>query len=131
MPNVIVEIGGREFEVACQPGEEHYLKSAAGILNVEASAISAQMGRVPEQRMLLMAGLMLADKSAGVDEQLRYKDEQIAKLEQEVKDLKMRPTPEPERVEVPVIPDDLMENMAELAARAESLAMEAEEKAGA
>lgn len=131
MPNVVIEIGGREFEVACQPGEEHYLRSAAALLNVEATAISSQMGRVPEQRMLLMAGLMLADKSAGVEEQLRYKDEQIARLEQELNELKLRPAPAPERIEVPVIPEDLMENMAELAARAESLAMEAEEKASA
>ena len=28
MPEVTIEIGGRQFEVACQDGEEHYLRSA-------------------------------------------------------------------------------------------------------
>ena len=33
MPEVKVAIGGREFGVACQEGEEHYLHSAAAMLD--------------------------------------------------------------------------------------------------
>jgi len=62
MPEIKVSIGGREFEVACQPGEEHFLKSAAQLLDNEATVLSSQIGRLPEARMLLMSGLMLADK---------------------------------------------------------------------
>ena len=62
MPEVKIEIGGRRFEVACQPGEEDYLISAATALNEEASNIGQQLGRLSESRMLLMAGLMLADQ---------------------------------------------------------------------
>ena len=57
MPEVNVVIGGRDFSVACQEGEEHYLKSAAGMLDAEASALAAQIGRLPEARMLLMSEL--------------------------------------------------------------------------
>ncbi len=60
MPEVEIEIGGRTFEVACQDGEEHYLHAAAKMLDEEASVLSAQIGRIPETRMLLMARLMLA-----------------------------------------------------------------------
>lgn len=70
MPNVSIAIGGREFEVACQEGEEHFLQSAAKMLDAEASVLVGQIGRMPESRMLLMAGLMLADKTAGVQDQL-------------------------------------------------------------
>ena len=63
MPEVEVEIGGRRFTVACQPGEEDYLITAASVLDTEASAIGEQIGRLSESRMLLMAGLMLADKT--------------------------------------------------------------------
>ncbi len=126
MPNVNVTIGGREFEVACQDGEEHYLKSAAGLLDAEAAVVNAQIGHVPEGRMLLMAGLMLADKAAGAEEQLRLKDEQIAKLDEDAAALNARPVPEPR--EVPVIPAELTDNMAELAARAEALADVIDEK---
>jgi cell division protein ZapA len=71
MPNVTIGIGGREFEVACQEGEEHFLHSAAKMLDTEAAVLVDQIGRMPEARMLLMAGLMLADKTAGVQDQLQ------------------------------------------------------------
>ncbi len=129
MPNVTITIGGRDFEVACQEGEEHYLKSAAGLLDAEAQVLAAQIGRLPEPRMLLMAGLMLADKVAGTDEQLRYRDEQIANLENEIRTLRSQPAPEARTVEVPVIPEEVSRTMAELAARAEALADQIEENA--
>jgi len=129
MPEVTITIGGRDFEVACQEGEEHYLKSAAAMLDAEASVLNAQIGRMPESRMLLMAGLMLADKTAGLEEQLRYKEEQTTNLESLMARMKDQPAPQPERVEVPVMPQGVRESMAELAARAEALAAAVEEKA--
>ncbi|WP_137701903.1 cell division protein ZapA [Marimonas lutisalis] len=131
MPEVEIMIGGRSFEVACQDGEEHYLHSAAKMLDDEASVLTEQIGRLPESRMLLMAGLMLADKTAGVEDKLKVLEGQMAELQAELDRLKNAPAPEPERVEVAVVPETVTETMAELAARAEALAAEIEEKAGA
>lgn len=128
MPEVKISIGGREYEVACQTGEEHYLKSAASFLDAEASVLANQIGRMPESRMLLMSGLMLADKTAGLEEQLRVLDEKLATQEALIEELRNQPKPEPERIEVPVIPPALTDSMAEMAARAESLAASVEEK---
>ncbi len=129
---VEVKIGGRSFEVACQEGEQPFLLSAAALLDTEAQVLVEQIGRIPEARMLLMAGLMLADKTAGLEERLREADAQIRVLEGEVSALQARPAPKPEKVEVPVIPDDVTDAMAELAARAEAIAETVEEtlKAG-
>ena len=77
MPEVEIEIGGRTFEVACQEGEEHYLKAAAKMLDEEASVLTAQIGRIPEARMLLMAGLMLADKTAALEDEIKTLQEKI------------------------------------------------------
>ena len=129
MPNVEIEIGGRSFEVACQEGEEHYLFSAAKMLDTEAGSLVEQIGRLPEARMLLMAGLMLADKTAGVEDKLREAEEKLAAQEARLADLETRPPAEPERVEVPVVPDSVTRTLAELAARAEALADAAEERA--
>ena len=74
MPEVEIEIGGRRFEVACQPGEEDYLISAATALDKEASSIGDQLGRLSESRMLLMAGLMLADQAGNLKEKLAKSD---------------------------------------------------------
>ncbi len=121
MPEVDIQIGGRTFEVSCQEGEESYLQSAAGMLNEEAQVLSDQIGRMPEGRMLLMAGLMLADRTAA-------SEDRIKELEAELETYRSRPEPEPQRVEVPVIPESVTETLAELAARAESLAATVEEQ---
>ncbi|WP_306005474.1 cell division protein ZapA [Aquicoccus porphyridii] len=131
MPEVEIMIGGRAFEVACQEGEEHYLRAAAAMLDAEASVLTEQIGRLPEARMLLMAGLMLADKTAGVEDKLKVMQGQVQELEAELGRLRNTPAPEPERVEVPMVPESVTETMAELAARAEALAAEVEEKLGA
>ena len=128
MPEVTIQIGGRPFNVACQEGEEHFLHSAAGLLDNEAKSLMDQIGRLPEARMLLMAGLMLADKHAGAEDQMKGMEDKIAQQEAWIEELQNRPAPEPEKVKVAVIPDQVTDSLAELAARAEALAEAAEER---
>jgi cell division protein ZapA len=128
MPEIKITIGGRQFEVACQEGEESYLHAAAKMLDDEASVLSEQVGRMPEARMLLMAGLLLADKTASIEDRLSELRAELAEREAEILELRNRVV-EPERIEVPVVPQSVTETLAELAARAESLAAEVEEKA--
>ncbi len=130
MPEVEIKIGGRAFEVFCQDGEEHYLHAAAKMLDTEASVLANQIGRLPEGRMLLMAGLMLADKTAGLEDKLREAQTQLADKDAEISRLAARPAPEPQRIEVAVIPPELTETLSELAARAEALADAVEDKVG-
>ena len=112
MPEVDIEIGGRTFQVSCQEGEEHYLQSAAKMLDDEAAVLAAQIGRIPEARMLLMAGLMLADKTAGMQDKLREAEDKTAEKEAELSQLRDAPTPEPERTEVPVVPSEVTDTLA-------------------
>lgn len=129
MPDERITIGGRDYDVACQPGEEQYLQSAARYLDTEAQQLIDQIGRLPEQRMLLMAGLMLADKTAALEEQLRLAESRAAELEQTMADMQDRPAPEPERVEVPVIPSSVLETLEQMTARAEAIADETSRRA--
>ncbi|MBB5721715.1 cell division protein ZapA [Loktanella ponticola] len=126
MPHVEIAIGGRTFEVACQEGEEHFLHSAAAMLNEEASHMSAQIGRMPEARMLLMSGLMLADKTAGLEEKVKEAETRMAQLQARIDTLESNPA----QVEVPVIPAGVSDAMAQIAARAEALAAEVERRVG-
>ena len=128
MPEVDITIGGRNFEVACQEGEQHFLRSAAKMLDDEARVLTSQIGRIPEARMLLMSGLMLADKSAGMEDRMRELENKVAEQEAEISRLRSQPV-QIERVEVPVVPSMTLDTLAELAARAESLAEQVEEKA--
>lgn len=126
MPELRITIGERPFTVACQEGEEHFLQAAAGMLDQEAMALKDQIGRLPESRMLLMAGLMLADKTAGTEDRMRDLEDKIAQQEAWIEELQAR---EPEQAEtVEKVPDDVMSRLADLAARAEAIAERAEEK---
>ncbi|MCV6824154.1 MULTISPECIES: cell division protein ZapA [Halocynthiibacter] len=128
MPEIKITIGGRDFEVGCQEGEEHFLQAAAALLDGEASVLAEQIGRMPEARMLLMAGLMLADKTAGLEERLAQANDKLATQEQLLEELRARPTvPD----QVAVIPQEIKDTLAEIAARAESVADTIEEKANA
>jgi len=139
MPEVTIQIGGRGFDVSCQEGEESYLHTAAKMLDDEAQVLSDQIGRMPEARMLLMAGLLLADKTAAVEDKIKEVEAELASRLAELETLRNAKVPAPEpapapepvevRIEVPVVPEAVTDTLAELAARAESLAAEVEEKA--
>lgn len=131
MPETEIKIGGRKFMVSCQEGEEHFLQSAARLLDAEATVLTAQIGRIPEPRMLLMAGLMLADKTAGLEEKLREAEGKLVTQEALIEEMRSQPDPEPTRVEVAVIPPIVTDTLAELAARTEALADKVEEKVNA
>lgn len=121
MPDLEVMIGGRGFQVSCQPGEEHFLHAAARMLDTEAQPLMAQMGRLPEARMLLMAGLMLADRTAALEDELQALKAHLVAMEAR---------PARATIEVPVIPAAVTDTLAEIAARAEALAAALEERAG-
>jgi cell division protein ZapA len=128
MPEVRISVGGREFDVACQNGEEHYLRAAAQLLDAEATSLINQIGRVPENQMLLMAALMLADKAAGLEDQLVAVEERARQAETAYDRVR---TSGPTRVEVPVIPAAVTTTLADLAAQAEALAAVIEAQASA
>jgi cell division protein ZapA len=73
---------------------------------------------LPEAKMLLMAGLMLADKTAAIEDELRSLRARVAELE-------ARPVT---TRDVAVIPPAVAESLAELAARAEAMAARVEER---
>ena len=73
MPEVTIKIGQRPYTVNCPAGEEPQLQKARAALDAEASTLLAQVGRVPEAQMLLMSGLMLADRTLALEEQLKLR----------------------------------------------------------
>ncbi len=132
MPQVEIAIGGRTFEVACQEGEEHYLHSAAAMLNEEAQLLTSQIGRMPETRMLLMAGLMLADKTAVLEDKVRQADDRMAQLQARIDTLETTTAAAAGAATsgAAVLPLSMAEGLNDLASRAEALAEIVEQKAG-
>jgi cell division protein ZapA len=85
MPEMTIDIGGRQFRVACQPGEEDQLLRAAELLDAEARQLQDAIGRVPEARMLLMAGLMLADKAMSAADAADTADSRVRQLQDQLR----------------------------------------------
>lgn len=123
MPELEVQIGGRNFRVACQDGEEPYLHAAAGLLDAEARVLADQAGRLTDSRLLLMAGLMLADKTAALEEDLRAAKARIDDSARLVDDLRRTPPRG-----AAALPAGLADGLAELAAQAEAAAEALAEK---
>lgn len=124
MPQVEITIGGRNFEVACQEGEEQFLMTAAAMLDVEASSLSTQIGRMPESRMLLMAGLLLADRTAGLEDKVREAEGRAAQLQAQMEITQAGGSVE--KTEVPVVSSEVIDAMTQIAAQAEALADDVE-----
>ena len=122
MPEVTITIGERNFDVSCQTGEEHFLHSAAKMIDDEAKVLIAQIGRMPEARMLLMSALLLADKTAALEERLREADARLLEQAGMIATLRNASAPAPQRIEVEVVPDVVFDTLAAIAARTEALA---------
>jgi len=85
MPEVTLEIGERLFEVVCEPGEEASLERAARLLDVEATRLTEAVGKSTEKRMLLLAGLMLADTTSALEDRLRETEARLKSAEERIR----------------------------------------------
>lgn len=63
MPSAVtVSIVGRNYEIACDEGQEDYLRNLAADLDRRASDLLRSVGAVGEARLLVMLALLLADE---------------------------------------------------------------------
>lgn len=81
MPTVIVRVNDRPYNMVCDEGEEAHLTELAGLLSGEVDKLKKSFGQVGDSKLLLMAGLVVADK---LDEALK----RIEALEGEIAGLK-------------------------------------------
>jgi len=77
--------------------------------------------------MLLMSALMLADKTTALQERLTDAEKLLAKTRVELEQLKNAPAHEAKTIEVPIIPPQIGDSLADIATRAERLAQRLEE----
>ena len=62
MPLVNVMVNGRAYTIACDDGEEDHLKALAAEVDTKVQELLASVGQVGDQRLVLMAALLLADE---------------------------------------------------------------------
>ena len=62
MGAITVNIGGRDYSLACRDGEEPRLGQLASHLSHKADELRDSLGQMSEPRLLLMAGILVADE---------------------------------------------------------------------
>ena len=117
MPEVAINIGDKKFTVTCQPGEESALEAAASLLNDEASFLVSEIGQLSEQKLLLMSGLMLADKMNSQAEKLAKAEKALEETLAKAKKLEENNA----SLQAP-IDDNFLELLATITEKAENLA---------
>ena len=80
MSEVEIDVGGRKYAIACNPGEESDVLAASEELNLEAKNMINAIGKVSDVKLLLMAGLMVSGRLKTIEKELSKKNEQISEL---------------------------------------------------
>jgi len=80
MPLVNVVINGRAYTLACDEGEENHLKELAVHVDQKVRDLLGSVGQVGEQRLLLMASLLMADEHQEAIARLAENDREIEAL---------------------------------------------------
>lgn len=117
MPEVAINIGDKKFTVTCQPGEESALEAAASLLNDEASFLVSEIGQLSEQKLLLMSGLMLADKMTSQSEKLAKAERALEEALSKAKKLEVNDASQQAQND-----EKFLEQLAIITEKAESLA---------
>lgn len=69
MAEVDITINSRSYRISCKDGEEERVKSLAFLLNNQVQKLSEKIGQLGEARMILLASLVLLDKSDEVEKE--------------------------------------------------------------
>jgi cell division protein ZapA len=63
MPDVLVQIANRTYELACGDGEEQRVQELAAYVDEKVTELRLQLPGTPEVKLLVFAALILADES--------------------------------------------------------------------
>ena len=128
LPDKNLNIGGRSFAVACPEGEEASLEAAAQILSADAKTLVEQSKTLSESQMLLISGLMSADRAISIQEDLKKAEVEINNLKLKIEEGSMEKSIDDDKLSSSNLTTELYERLSKLSLKAESLADSLEKK---
>jgi cell division protein ZapA len=90
MPLVNVTVNQRTYAIACDEGEEEHLGELAAYVDTKVEDLLKTVGQVGEQRLLLMAALLIADTHFEKLALLEKRSSEIAALTESKENLARR-----------------------------------------
>jgi cell division protein ZapA len=70
MAQVSVRINGRQYQVACEDGQEEHLDKLAAYIDQRVADLVKEVGQVGDARLLVMSALLIADELADAYDEL-------------------------------------------------------------
>ncbi len=83
MANVVISIAGRPYTMQCPDGEEDHLKELARLLDTEVNRIKQSVGAIGDIRLMVMSGLMVADRLSEAVKKAETLESQILHMRDE------------------------------------------------
>ena len=80
MANVVVSVADRPYTMQCPDGEEDHLRELASLLDAEIVRIKQSVGSIGDIRLLVMSGLMVADRLSEAIRKIEALEDQIKGL---------------------------------------------------
>lgn len=82
MAQVVLTVNGHSYTMQCNDGEEEHLRELGQVLDAEVGKIKSAVGQVGDIRLLLMSGLVIADRLSETLQRVEELEDQIQGLRQ-------------------------------------------------
>lgn len=80
MAQVTVTIDGKAYRMACDEGQEEHLTDLAGRFDRYVTHLKGQFGEIGDQRLTVMAGIMVMDELSELQRRVMGLESEIATL---------------------------------------------------
>jgi len=80
MPQITVRVNERPYTMVCDEGEQDHITELAQFLDREVVELKEKFGQVGDSRLLMMAGIVVADKLSEALDQIESLREEIQGL---------------------------------------------------
>ena len=80
MAQVTVTIDGKQYRMACDPGQEEHLIDLAGRFDRYVTHLKTSFGEIGDQRLTVMAGIMVMDELNEIQKKLASIESEVTTL---------------------------------------------------
>ena len=80
MAQVNLTVNGRVYRMACEDGEEDHVTQLGDRFNAAINELRGAMGEIGDQRLMVMAGILMTDRLDDAEQRLARSDQEIQSL---------------------------------------------------
>lgn len=80
MPEVSVQIAGRNYRMACDEGQEAHLRSLGALVDSRIGQMRASFGEIGDMRLTVMAAIVVADELSETRRRVEALEADVARM---------------------------------------------------